>query len=53
MSNDLLKLSAKIPKSSLAAKAKYTVDIPHLKQIIKGHGTNAFAKSKGIFRRSN
>lgn len=52
MTQDLLKISGKKPKSKLPPKPKYVIDTASIKQIIKGHGTEAFKKSKGIFRSS-
>ena len=53
MSNDLLKIWAK--KAKLLhepPKPKYMIESANIKQIIRGHGTEAFAKTKGIFRSS-
>lgn len=53
MSNDLLKIWAKKPKMlSDPPKSKYLIELAHIKQIIKGHGTDYFKKSKGFFRSS-
>jgi hypothetical protein len=52
ITQDLLKISGKKPKSKLPPKPKYVIDTYNIKQIIKGHGTEAFKKSKGIFRGS-
>ena len=49
-SQDLLKISAKKIKSNLPPKPKYIIETKQIKQIIKGHGTDAFKKSKGFFR---
>jgi hypothetical protein len=46
-----MKIVAKKPKSNLPPKAKYVIETTTIKQIIKGHGTEAFAKSKGLFRK--
>ena len=53
MSSDLMKISAKKPKKNLPPKPKYTLETIHIKQIVKGHGTDAFKKSAGFFRSSN
>lgn len=53
MSRDLLKIWAKKPKmTNEPPKPKYCIDSATIKQIIKGHGTDAFAKTKGLFRSS-
>ena len=53
MSNDLLKIWAKKPKmTSEPPKPKYCIESSNIKQVIKGHGTEAFAKTKGLFRSS-
>lgn len=53
MSSDLLKIWAKKPKlSQEPPKSKYMIESANIKQIIKGHGTEAFAKTKGLFRSS-
>jgi hypothetical protein len=52
MSWDLMKIVARRPKSNLAPKPKYVIDTILIKQIIKGHGTDAFKNSKGFFRKS-
>ena len=49
-SQDLLKITAKKIKSNLPPKPKYVIETSQIKQIVKGHGTDAFKKSKGIFR---
>ena len=48
---DLMKVSAKKLKSNLPPKPKYIIDTPTIKKILKGHGTDAFKKSKGLFRK--
>ena len=50
-SSDLMKVSAKKIKSNLPPKPKYIIDTPTIKKILKGHGTDAFKKSKGLFRK--
>jgi len=50
-SKDLMKVSAKKLKSNLPPKPKYIIDTPTIKKILKGHGTDAFKKSKGLFRK--
>ena len=50
-SQDLLKITAKKIKSNLPPKPKYIIETTQIKQIIKGHGTDAFKKSKGWFRK--
>ena len=52
MTQDLMKISGKKPKSKLPPKPKYVIETSQIKQIIKGHGTDAFKKSKGLFRSS-
>jgi len=52
MSSDLLKLCGKKPKKNEPPKPKYVIETAHIRQIIKGHGTDAFAKTKGFFRSS-
>ena len=48
---DLLKVSCKKIKSNLPPKPKYIIDTPTIKKLLKGHGTDAFKKSKGLFRK--
>ncbi len=43
---------ARQPKNNLPPKPKYIIEIPQIKQIIKGHGSDAFKNSKGYFRKS-
>ena len=50
-SQDLMKVSGKKIKSNLPPKPKYIIDTPTIKKILKGHGTDAFKKSKGLFRK--
>ena len=50
-SSDLMKVSAKKLKSNLPPKSKYIINTPTIKKIIKGHGTDAFIKSKGLFKK--
>lgn len=50
-SQDLMKVSAKKIKSTLPPKPKYIINTPTIKKILKGHGTDAFKKSKGLFRK--
>jgi hypothetical protein len=51
MSSDLLKIWAKKPKlTHEPPKPKYMIESCNIKQIIKGHGTEAFKKTKGLFR---
>ena len=47
---DLTKIIAKKTKGNLPPKRKYTLEINNIKSIIKGHGTNAFKKCKGLFK---
>ena len=49
-SQDLLKITAKKIKSNLPPKPKYVIETAQIKQIVKGHGTDAFKKSKRLFR---
>ena len=50
-SPDLMKVSGKKLKSNLPPKPKYIIDTPTIRKILKGHGTDAFKKSKGLFRK--
>ena len=50
-SSDLMKVSAKKVKSTLPPKQKYVIETHTIKKILKGHGTDAFKKSKGLFRK--
>ena len=50
-SPDLMRVSAKKLKSNLPPKPKYIIDTPTIKKVLKGHGTDAFKKSKGLFRK--
>ena len=50
-SSDLMKVSAKKVKSNLPPKQKYVIETHTIKKILKGHGTGAFKKSKGVFRK--
>jgi len=50
-SPDLMKVSAKKVKSTLPPKQKYIIETHTIKKILKGHGTDAFKKSKGLFRK--
>ena len=50
-SSDLMKVSAKKVKSNLPPKQKYVIETHTIKKILKGHGTGAFKKSKGLFRK--
>jgi hypothetical protein len=47
---DLLKVQAKLIKSNFPTKPKYVIETNNIKAIIKGHGTDAFKKSGGLFR---
>jgi hypothetical protein len=49
-SQDLMKVSLKKVKSDLPPKPKYIIDTITIKKILKGHGSDAFKKSKGLFR---
>ena len=48
---DLMKVSGKKLKSNLPPKPKYIIDTLTIKKILKGHGTDAFKKSKGLFKK--
>ena len=48
---DLMRVSAKKLKSNLPPKPKYIIETPTIKKILKGHGTDNFKKSKGLFRK--
>ena len=51
MSQDLLYIMLKKPKNITdPPKSKYIIESSSIKQVIKGHGTDAFKKSKGFFR---
>ena len=50
-SADLMRVSAKKIKSNLPPKPKYIIDTPTIKKVLKGHGTDAFKKTKGLFRK--
>ena len=50
-SPDLMKVSARKVKSALPPKQKYIIETHTIKKILKGHGTDAFKKSKGLFRK--
>ena len=50
-SQDLMKVSAKKLKSNLPPKPKYIIDTPTIKKILKVYGTDAFKKSRGMFRK--
>jgi hypothetical protein len=50
-SQDLMKVSGKKLKSSLPPKPKYIIDTLTIKKILKGYGTDAFKKSKGLFKK--
>jgi hypothetical protein len=52
MTQDFNRIIAKKPKSNAPPKSKYIFETLQIKQIIKGHGTEAFKKSKGFFRQS-
>ena len=47
---DLLKVQAKLIKSNYPPKPKYVIETNNIKAIIKGHGTDAFKKSRRLFR---
>ena len=49
-SNNLMKVSPKKPKTDVPLDTKYVIDTTSIKKIVKGHGTDAFQKSKGFFR---
>ena len=49
-SQDLMKVSAKKPKTDVPLEPRYVMDTTSIKKILKGHGTDAFQKSKGFFR---
>lgn len=50
-SKDLMKIQIKAVKElDSPPKLKYVIETSTVKQIIKGHGTDAFRKTKGIFR---
>ncbi len=52
MTDDLSLIIGKKLKCKHPPKPKYVLDTSEIKQVIKGHGTEAFKKSKGIFRSS-
>ena len=49
-SDDLLKVFAKKVNEKEPMKNKYIIETVNIKKVIKGHGTEAFKKSKGLFR---
>ena len=49
LSNDLMKVSCKKSKSDVPTK-KYIIETPTIKKVVKGYATDAFIKSKGLFR---
>jgi hypothetical protein len=49
-SQDLMKVSLKKVKSDLPPKPKYIIETITIKKILKGHGSDAFKKTKGLFR---
>lgn len=49
-SQDLLKVYCKKLKANLPPKSKYLIETPHIVKTIKGHGTEIFKKTKGVFR---
>ena len=49
-SQDLLKVYCKKLKVNLPPKPKYLIETPHIVKTIKGHGTEIFKKTKGVFR---
>ena len=51
-SQDLMKVSAKKIKSNLPPKPKYIIETITIKKVLKGHGTDAFKKCKGLFRKT-
>jgi len=48
---DLLKVIAKKLKSNLPPKKKYILETMEITSVVKGHGTDAFKKSKRFYRR--
>ena len=50
---DLMKVQCNKPLNSdnynIPPKAKYTLEVPMISKIVKGHGTDVFAKKKGLF----
>ena len=49
-SDDLLKVFAKKVNEKQPTKNKYIIETVNIKQVVKGHATDAFKKSKGLFR---
>lgn len=49
-SQDLLKVYCKKLKVNLPPKPKYLIETPHIVKTVKGHGTEIFKKTKGVFR---
>ena len=47
---DLLKVIAKKMKSKLPPKQKYIIETMNITSVVKGHGTDAFKKSKRFYR---
>lgn len=53
LSSDLLSICAKKQQFiNEKPKPKYNIQLNQIKRLIKGHGTEAFKKSKGFFRAS-
>ena len=50
--NDLKKVMAKKIKSNLPPKPKYIIETHTIKKILKGHGSEAFKKSGGLFHKA-
>ena len=48
---DLKKVMAKKMKSTLPPKPKYIIDVPNIKKLLKGHGSDAFKSYSGLFRK--
>ena len=48
---DLMKVMAKKIKSTLPPKQKYIIDTMYITSVVKGYGTDVFAKSKRFYRK--
>ena len=49
VSNDLMKIQCKKTKVNLPPKPKYTIEVPEIRSIVQGYGTDVFTKNTGFF----
>ena len=49
VSNDLMKIQCKKTKVNLPPKPKYTIEVPEIKSVVQGYGTDVFTKNTGFF----